>query len=98
MQLEAELSIPEAERFYCPRPDCSALLLLPLGGASSSSRISVPAICPECHALVCVACKVAWHTGMTCREFQARPLLNPPPDKPNNCTPSLLYPHLLLAP
>ncbi len=68
VQLEAEQAIPQAERFYCPKPECSALLLLPASGSAAS--LAGPSACPECRTRVCLACKVVWHANMSCRQYQ----------------------------
>ncbi|KAF8025931.1 hypothetical protein BT93_F2687 [Corymbia citriodora subsp. variegata] len=59
-----EALILEAERFYCPYRDCSALLIHDGGDAVTDSE------CPNCRRLFCAQCKVPWHAGVECREFQ----------------------------
>ncbi|KAI3773264.1 hypothetical protein L1987_47789 [Smallanthus sonchifolius] len=54
-----------AHKFYCPFRDCSAMLVDDGGVAVTSSE------CPNCHRLFCAQCKVAWHCGMSCIEFQS---------------------------
>nr|GMD09442.1 probable E3 ubiquitin-protein ligase RNF144A-B [Ipomoea batatas] len=52
-----------SEKFYCPFKDCSALLI--------GEKIEVvESECPECHRLFCAKCKVPWHAGIVCFEFQ----------------------------
>ncbi|KAG6390915.1 hypothetical protein SASPL_148660 [Salvia splendens] len=50
-----------AERFYYPYKECSALLI-----ADGSENV----VQSECRRLFCVQCKVAWHAGIKCDEFQ----------------------------
>ncbi|GKD40782.1 zinc finger, C6HC-type containing protein, partial [Tanacetum coccineum] len=54
-----------AEKFYCPFKDCSALLVDDGGGAVTSSE------CPHCNRLFCAQCKVTWHSGISCSEYQS---------------------------
>ncbi|XP_077240898.1 E3 ubiquitin-protein ligase RSL1-like [Tasmannia lanceolata] len=53
------------ERFYCPFKDCSAIMVDDGGVVVTQSE------CPECHRLFCAQCKVAWHSGVECEEFQS---------------------------
>ncbi|XP_047974509.1 E3 ubiquitin-protein ligase RSL1-like [Salvia hispanica] len=59
-----EALILGAERFYCPYKECSALLI------ADGSETVVQSECPECRRLFCAPCKVAWHAGIECDEFQ----------------------------
>ncbi|GJV19835.1 zinc finger, C6HC-type containing protein [Tanacetum coccineum] len=54
-----------SEKFYCPFKDCSALLVNDGGGAVTSSE------CPHCNRLFCAQCKVTWHSGICCSEYQS---------------------------
>ncbi|GJZ92322.1 zinc finger, C6HC-type containing protein [Tanacetum coccineum] len=54
-----------AEKFYCPFKDCSALLVDDGGGTVTSSE------CPHCNRLFCAQCKVTWHSGISCSEYQS---------------------------
>ncbi|KAF8025932.1 hypothetical protein BT93_F2688 [Corymbia citriodora subsp. variegata] len=56
--------ILEAERFYCPFKDCSALLINDGGEVVRESE------CPSCRRLFCGQCRVPWHAGVECQEFQ----------------------------
>lgn len=60
-----EMMIIDSEKFYCPYKNCSALLI-------NESRISVnsKSKCPECKKLFCANCRVPWHKGIACEEFQ----------------------------
>jgi E3 ubiquitin-protein ligase RNF144 len=54
-------------KFYCPFMDCSALLVDDHGcGEAAITK----AECPHCSRLFCAQCKVAWHDGVDCAEFQ----------------------------
>ncbi|KAI3414958.1 uncharacterized protein J3R85_015652 [Psidium guajava] len=59
-----EALILEGERFYCPFMDCSALLINDGGVVVRESE------CPNCRRLFCAECRVPWHGGVECREFQ----------------------------
>ncbi|XP_056166586.1 E3 ubiquitin-protein ligase RSL1-like [Syzygium oleosum] len=59
-----EALILEGERFYCPFRDCSALLINDRGAVARESE------CPNCRRLFCAQCRVPWHAGVECREFQ----------------------------
>ncbi|XXG81601.1 hypothetical protein AAC387_Pa09g2193 [Persea americana] len=59
-----ESAILEQTKFYCPFKDCSALLL-------ADDRIAVTeSQCPHCSRLFWAHCKVPWHSGIGCEEFQ----------------------------
>ncbi|KAI6679799.1 hypothetical protein NL676_033680 [Syzygium grande] len=59
-----EALILEAERFYCPFRDCSALLIRDGGEVVRDSE------CPNCRRMFCAQCRVPWHMGVGCEEFQ----------------------------
>jgi len=54
-------------KFYCPFNDCSALLVHERGHGEA---VITKAKCPHCRRLFCAQCKVAWHDGIACAEFQ----------------------------
>ncbi|KAK7294520.1 hypothetical protein RJT34_17409 [Clitoria ternatea] len=54
-----------AQKFYCPFKDCSALLV------SDAEEVVTVSECPHCNRLFCAQCKVSWHAGIDCREFQS---------------------------
>ncbi|GJM98798.1 hypothetical protein PR202_ga15837 [Eleusine coracana subsp. coracana] len=56
-----------ALKFYCPFKDCSAMLIDDHGHGEA---VITDAKCPHCSRLFCAQCKVAWHDGVTCAEFQ----------------------------
>jgi len=56
-----------AFKFYCPFNDCSALLV---DERRHGEAVITQAECPHCCRMFCAQCKVAWHDGMTCAEFQ----------------------------
>ncbi|GFQ02133.1 probable E3 ubiquitin-protein ligase rnf217 [Phtheirospermum japonicum] len=62
-----EAMILDSEKFYCPFKDCSALLVDDVCGQSGAIAQSE---CPACNRLFCVQCKVPWHMGIVCAEFQ----------------------------
>ncbi|BBG98735.1 RING/U-box superfamily protein, partial [Prunus dulcis] len=45
-------------------PDCSALLV------DDGGEVVTVSECPNCRRLFCAQCKVAWHAGIDCGEFQ----------------------------
>ncbi|XP_045821853.1 E3 ubiquitin-protein ligase RSL1-like [Trifolium pratense] len=54
-----------SQKFYCPFNDCSAMLM------NDEVEAVTVAECPHCHRLFCAQCKVSWHAGVDCREFQS---------------------------
>ncbi|KAM0949237.1 putative transcription factor C2H2 family [Dioscorea sansibarensis] len=52
-------------KFYCPFTDCSAMML------DDVDEMVVQAECPVCRRMFCAQCKVAWHAGQSCQEFQS---------------------------
>ena len=69
LQVELEAAIPEASKFWCPHPDCSALMVLDTSGPMQQEQ------CPSCHRALCAWCRSPWHTGLTCGENKVRPHL-----------------------
>lgn len=75
-----EAAIPESDKVYCPYPNCSALMTLSgidrSRQACSSSHPFPTAIgrseCHQCHKVFCIECRVPWHSGMSCQEYQRR--------------------------
>ncbi|CAL0327857.1 unnamed protein product [Lupinus luteus] len=59
-----EAMILENEKFYCPFKDCSALMVNDGGELVKESE------CPNCRRLFCAQCRVLWHDGIECHEFQ----------------------------
>ncbi|KAL5975714.1 hypothetical protein ACLOJK_020040 [Asimina triloba] len=74
----AEVGILDAERIYCPYPNCSVLLLpheFLTTRASSSSHFETSCVdCPECGRFICINCRVPWHSSMNCEEYQNLPV------------------------
>ncbi|KAK3438565.1 hypothetical protein EUGRSUZ_C03190 [Eucalyptus grandis] len=60
-----EALILEAERFYCPFKDCSALLI-----KDECAAVLRESECPNCRRLFCAQCRVPWHAEIGCKEFQ----------------------------
>ncbi|KAL2336355.1 hypothetical protein Fmac_010801 [Flemingia macrophylla] len=54
----------ESQKFYCPFKDCSAMLIY------DAEEVVTASECPHCNRLFCAQCKVSWHAGVECREFQ----------------------------
>lgn len=59
-----EASVLGSHKFYCPYKDCSVLMVDDGGDEVTQSE------CPYCHRLFCARCRVGWHVGFTCQEFQ----------------------------
>ncbi|MCL7030754.1 hypothetical protein MKW94_000126 [Papaver nudicaule] len=59
-----EALILGTQKFYCPFKDCSALL------DDEGGREILQSKCPQCKRMFCAECKVPWHAGITCIEFQ----------------------------
>ncbi|KAL6656018.1 hypothetical protein ACP70R_006844 [Stipagrostis hirtigluma subsp. patula] len=55
-------------KFYCPFKDCSALLVDDPGHGEAAAVTDVE--CPHCRRTFCAQCKVPWHDGTSCEEFQ----------------------------
>ena len=65
LQVQAEASIPDQLRFYCPNPRCSAPFVL----EGEPGRDS-PIFCPTCSTKLCAWCRTIWHKGFGCQEYQ----------------------------
>lgn len=63
-KLLCESVILASQKFYCPFKDCSALLIDDGGEAVTQSE------CPSCFRMFCAQCKVGWHDGIDCAEYQ----------------------------
>jgi E3 ubiquitin-protein ligase RNF144 len=53
-----------SEKFYCPFADCSALLI---NDGTEEVRASE---CPNCRRYFCAKCRVPWHDGIECSDFE----------------------------
>lgn len=60
-----EALILVSSKFYCPFKDCSELLI-----QDADSNGIVESECPSRRRLFCAKCKVPWHSGIKCGEFQ----------------------------
>ncbi|XP_037431095.1 probable E3 ubiquitin-protein ligase RNF144A-B [Triticum dicoccoides] len=56
-------------KFYCPFKDCSALLVDDDPGDGDGDA-AAKVECPHCKRVFCAKCKVPWHEGVECAEFQ----------------------------
>jgi len=54
-----------SEKFYCPFADCSALL-----NFNDGTETVIKKECPNCNKIYCAKCKVPWHEGIECSEFE----------------------------
>ncbi|XP_009769156.1 E3 ubiquitin-protein ligase RSL1-like [Nicotiana sylvestris] len=63
-EMLCESLILASQKFYCPYKDCSAMLV------NDSDEIIRESECPSCWRLFCAQCKVPWHCGVECVEFQ----------------------------
>ncbi|XP_022898248.1 probable E3 ubiquitin-protein ligase RNF217 isoform X2 [Olea europaea var. sylvestris] len=62
-----EAVVLASEKFYCPFKDCSAMLIDDMRGRN---EVITQSECPNCNRLFCAQCKVPWHLGIQCAEFQ----------------------------
>lgn len=53
------------DKFYCPFKDCSALMI------DEKEKAIIDAECPHCSRMFCAQCRVPWHAGLSCGEFQS---------------------------
>ncbi|GJV15285.1 receptor protein-tyrosine kinase CEPR1-like protein [Tanacetum coccineum] len=60
-----ESLIPESDKFYCPFPSCSTLLI-------KDDKSITKTNCPVCKRSLCALCRVPWHSNFTCYEFEKR--------------------------
>jgi E3 ubiquitin-protein ligase RNF144 len=64
-----EAALPGELKFYCPFKDCSALLVDDTSPGDAAAVLT-NVECPHCNRLFCARCKVPWHDGVQCAEFQ----------------------------
>ncbi|KAJ1276817.1 hypothetical protein BS78_05G244600 [Paspalum vaginatum] len=50
---------------YCPFKDCSEMMVDDHGG-----EVVTESECPVCRRLFCARCRVPWHAGITCAEYE----------------------------
>jgi len=55
------------QHFFCPNPKCSAMIEIP------ETIYDLEEACPSCHQLMCTACHVLWHQGISCEQYQSLP-------------------------
>ncbi|XP_009136011.1 probable E3 ubiquitin-protein ligase RNF217 [Brassica rapa] len=63
-----ESLIVSSEKVYCPFEDCSAMMVVDDDDDQGDEVTETE--CPSCHRLFCAQCKVTWHAGIGCEEFQ----------------------------
>ncbi|KAF3545536.1 hypothetical protein DY000_02004187 [Brassica cretica] len=63
-----ESLIVSSEKLYCPFEDCSAMMVVDDDDDQGDEVTETE--CPSCHRLFCARCKVTWHAGIGCEEFQ----------------------------
>lgn len=54
-----------SQKVYCPFSDCSMVLVI-----EDEGEIVRESECPACHRLFCAGCRIPWHPGVDCEEFQ----------------------------
>ena len=59
-----EALILGSEKFYCPYKDCSMMMI------NDGKEVVKESECPSCCRMFCAQCKVPWHVGIECAEFQ----------------------------
>lgn len=70
----ADANIQDADNFYCPYEDCSALfgflehLINPMRFSNQADNKYLE--CPYCCRAICIGCRLPWHSSMTCEELQ----------------------------
>ncbi|KAF7146432.1 hypothetical protein RHSIM_Rhsim04G0115500 [Rhododendron simsii] len=64
-----ESAIAASKKFYCPYKDCSAFMIDDDDGDGEVEAIA-KAGCLYCNRYFCAQCKVPWHKGIDCSEFQ----------------------------
>ncbi|EOA25749.1 hypothetical protein CARUB_v10019111mg [Capsella rubella] len=73
-----EDKIPIKNRVYCPNPRCSALMSNELSKSAkiwrylsiSTKEARVRRQCFECGQLLCIKCKVPWHSDLSCNDYK----------------------------
>ncbi|KAL3512020.1 hypothetical protein ACH5RR_024737 [Cinchona calisaya] len=65
-ELRSEATILDSQKFYCPYKNCSAMLV----NDAEEEIVIRESECPVCRRLFCAKCRVPWHPGFECEEFQ----------------------------
>lgn len=63
----SESTILSSQKYYCPYTDCRELLI---DDEDDEGDIITESECPYCRRLFCAQCKVPWHDGLSCEEFE----------------------------
>lgn len=66
-----ESLILSSEKVYCPFEDCPGMLVVDDDDQGGNDAKVTQTECPSCHRLFCAQCKVTWHAGIGCQEFQS---------------------------
>ncbi|CAE6075227.1 unnamed protein product [Arabidopsis arenosa] len=64
-----EDSIPVWDRFYCPKPKCSAIMSK-TELFESTEEDGYMRCCVKCNKPFCINCKVTWHSNLSCEDFK----------------------------
>ncbi|EFH53666.1 predicted protein [Arabidopsis lyrata subsp. lyrata] len=62
-------SIPQWDRFHCPKPSCSAWMSKTKLFESIEEE-GVRRCCFKCRTPFCINCKVPWHSNLSCDEYR----------------------------
>ncbi|KAJ0968887.1 hypothetical protein J5N97_021764 [Dioscorea zingiberensis] len=62
-----ESMLMEGTKLYCPFKDCSGLLI---NEGDENGHVITKSVCPHCHRLLCAQCRVPWHAGFSCKDYQ----------------------------
>ncbi|EYU24559.1 hypothetical protein ABFS82_04G114200 [Erythranthe guttata] len=63
--IESIILASSDEIIHCPYEKCSEILVIENG-----VNVITETECPRCHKLFCAKCRVSWHYGFSCRDFQ----------------------------
>ncbi|KAI9592623.1 hypothetical protein BDF19DRAFT_425239 [Syncephalis fuscata] len=63
-------------KIYCPIQRCSKVVELDEEMPANQTE----AECPYCHTLICIQCRVPYHVGFSCRDYQKIPISERTPE------------------
>ncbi|RKP25550.1 hypothetical protein SYNPS1DRAFT_15504 [Syncephalis pseudoplumigaleata] len=62
-------------KIYCPNKHCSALLdVTATISMVNAKRENRAIVCEQCFHVACVHCRVSWHNGYSCRDYETLPM------------------------
>jgi hypothetical protein len=66
---QAAIHVEKGAGMFCPNSKCSKPVLF----SHAVQKKAKTGICRSCHSAICIPCKSAFHTNLSCKQYQALP-------------------------